>query len=291
MTIRPCRRLSRCAAALLAAAAVVSAPVASADAKIIILCFDLLRPELVYKWFMVEASWDCGQANGFYVRGCIDLSVQFVVPNTGGVGPVRPAFVVGARVGPVVPSPIGGPDTIIVAGATPRPDDFLGGSYSTTFFAVRQGTGPGGADQYAPLPVNLTGLTPGANRLMVSAVLGGELVLEPFGINPVGLIGTGDFTLVFQTVVGNDTVAIDTRLIPVSLSSLTFQNELPLPPTCAGDTNNSGGVSFADITGVLSSFGLSYAVGVLTPGDANGDRTVNFADVTTVLGNFGQICQ
>lgn len=60
------------------------------------------------------------------------------------------------------------------------------------------------------------------------------------------------------------------------------------PPTCPGDANFDGVVSFADITAVLSSFGDEHPVTGL--GDADGNGSVNFLDITTVLSNFGTIC-
>lgn len=46
------------------------------------------------------------------------------------------------------------------------------------------------------------------------------------------------------------------------------------PPSCPGDINQSGDVTFSDITFVLTNFAAPYT----------------FADITTVLTNFGAIC-
>lgn len=68
--------------------------------------------------------------------------------------------------------------------------------------------------------------------------------------------------------------------------------ELPsmsAPPSCPGDANGDGEVSFADITGVLTFWGFNYSPGT-GPGDANNDGAVNFADVTNVLTFWGVPC-
>lgn len=76
-----------------------------------------------------------------------------------------------------------------------------------------------------------------------------------------------------------------------SMGSANFQFLLSAPPptACPGDANRDGFVNFADITSVLTNFGVNYspASGV---GDANFDGIVNFADITSVLTNFGVVC-
>ncbi len=62
-----------------------------------------------------------------------------------------------------------------------------------------------------------------------------------------------------------------------------------IPPTCPGDANNDGQVTFADITSVLENWGVSYP-GSTGPGDANRDGVVNFADITKVLENWATAC-
>jgi hypothetical protein len=59
--------------------------------------------------------------------------------------------------------------------------------------------------------------------------------------------------------------------------------------TCPGDANDSGAVSFGDITTVLANFGNNYG-SVTGLGDANCDGVVAFIDITTVLANFGTTC-
>ncbi|MBL8745403.1 MAG: hypothetical protein JNK58_03500 [Phycisphaerae bacterium] len=54
--------------------------------------------------------------------------------------------------------------------------------------------------------------------------------------------------------------------------------------TSAGDADGSGGVDFADITSVLTNWGL-----VGPDGDANCDGVVNFSDITEVLTNWGSL--
>ncbi len=61
------------------------------------------------------------------------------------------------------------------------------------------------------------------------------------------------------------------------------------PPPCPGDADGNGVVNFADITNVLTNFGMDYTPGT-GPGDADHNGIVNFADVTNVLTNFGVPC-
>lgn len=60
------------------------------------------------------------------------------------------------------------------------------------------------------------------------------------------------------------------------------------PPT-AGDATSDHAVNFADITEVLTNWGLTYP-GPSGPGDANHDGIVNFSDITIILTNFGVQC-
>ncbi|MBL8746861.1 MAG: hypothetical protein JNK58_10955 [Phycisphaerae bacterium] len=61
------------------------------------------------------------------------------------------------------------------------------------------------------------------------------------------------------------------------------------PPDCAGDANQDGMVSFADITSVLEHWNFTYPGGT-GPGDSNHDGVVNFADITSVLEHWGLPC-
>jgi hypothetical protein len=63
---------------------------------------------------------------------------------------------------------------------------------------------------------------------------------------------------------------------------------LAAPPPCDGDADGDGDRDFADITSILSSFGLT--VGPFGIGDTDGNGSVNFADVTNVLSLFGVPC-
>lgn len=62
------------------------------------------------------------------------------------------------------------------------------------------------------------------------------------------------------------------------------------PIGCAGDADRDGNVDFADITEVLTFFGLACESGT-SQGDADSNGVVNFEDVTEVLTNFGSGCQ
>lgn len=61
-------------------------------------------------------------------------------------------------------------------------------------------------------------------------------------------------------------------------------------PCCPGNADKiaPGSVTFGDVTAVLTSFGMVYAMS--GPGDADCDGTVNFGDVTSVLTHFGSVC-
>lgn len=63
----------------------------------------------------------------------------------------------------------------------------------------------------------------------------------------------------------------------------------PPPPPCRGDANGDGAVSFADVSSVLTNWGMMYPGGT-GPGDANHDGAVTFSDITTVLENWGVAC-
>lgn len=183
-------------------------------------------------------------------------------------------------------------ETRLAWGYWPRPDIFEGGeSFSTVIFAIRDNSAFNAPNQYAPIPVNLTGLSPLADSIGVSAFLGGEPITGPLDDLPSGDFATGDITIVWYSYHSdNPSVVLQRVLMPIEVSSLVFQNAAAVPPACVGDADRSGAVSFGDVTSVLANFGAAYPVGVPTPGDANGDRIVNFGDITTVLANFGAIC-
>lgn len=61
------------------------------------------------------------------------------------------------------------------------------------------------------------------------------------------------------------------------------------PAACAGDADDDGVVTFADITSVLNFWLVDYSPGS-GPGDASLDGVVNFADITAVLNAFGVVC-
>jgi hypothetical protein len=58
-----------------------------------------------------------------------------------------------------------------------------------------------------------------------------------------------------------------------------------LPSACVGDVNNSGSVDLADLSIVLSNFGLKTSVG-----DVDNNGVVNLGDLSLILSNFGTVC-
>lgn len=59
-------------------------------------------------------------------------------------------------------------------------------------------------------------------------------------------------------------------------------------PECPGDLNGDGGVNSADLSVVLSSYGLSVAPG--SAGDVNADGVVDGKDLMVILSLFGGVC-
>ncbi|MBL8746371.1 MAG: hypothetical protein JNK58_08460 [Phycisphaerae bacterium] len=81
------------------------------------------------------------------------------------------------------------------------------------------------------------------------------------------------------------------RLSGFSTASGYYQLNLgACSPCCPGNADKitPGSVNFADVTAVLASFGMNYAIS--GPGDADCDGQVNFADITNVLANFNMPC-
>jgi hypothetical protein len=71
---------------------------------------------------------------------------------------------------------------------------------------------------------------------------------------------------------------------------LSLRGCLPRDICCPGNADRIGGVSFADITSVLSNFGLVFTPCQQSPGDSDCNGRVNFTDITEVLNNFGMSC-
>lgn len=71
---------------------------------------------------------------------------------------------------------------------------------------------------------------------------------------------------------------------------LSLNGCLPLDVCCPGNADGLDAVNFADITSVLTNFGLPVTPCMQMPGDANCDGAVNFADITSVLTSFGSAC-
>lgn len=256
-------------------------------------CYRLPDDRIIYAAGWVSETCAELRARNPWMIDCDELFHAFTLPPSGGVGNgYSPAFDRAVTLGVLIPPMPGASDVRIAQGYYPAADPFLGGSYSTTVFAIRESLTPGAPNQFAAIEVNQTGLSPAADGIVLTPILVGEPVTGPFNPFPGPLVGSADITVVVQTYASaNPSVALDERLIPVDLGSLVWQDALPLPPACLGDCDRSGAVAFGDVTSVLANFGATYSVGVLTPGDAQGDRVVNFADITTVLANFGTACE
>lgn len=289
--VRVVRRglLSTAAAALCLGA--VAAPAQALNFIYLCLC---CRPDGSVRYLAGWCNATCDQLSIFpAVVGCDTLFTALIVNPTGGVGNgYAPAFDRAIPLGAAIPSSTGGSEVRLVMGYYPAPDPFVAGSYNTRVFAIREGGAGRAVNQYAAINIAVDGLNPTAECVSTTSVRGGELVSGPFDFQPIGLIGTGDATIVVQTFRATDpNTAVDTRLIPIDFASLTWVDALPLPPACVGDCDRSGSVSFADITSTLANFNQTYPIGVPMPGDANGDRNVTFADITAILANFGAVCQ
>ena len=63
-----------------------------------------------------------------------------------------------------------------------------------------------------------------------------------------------------------------------------------IAPACPGDADDSGSVTFNDITIVLANLGVTYPMGGTGPGDADRNGAVTFNDITIVLANLGAPC-
>jgi hypothetical protein len=140
-----------------------------------------------------------------------------------------------------------------------------------TFSALISGGGDGAAYQWQKLvggnwfpltnsPGNISGVT--TNTLTIFTV---------------ETLNAGDYRLVYTSVCGSTT-------------SITATLTVTVPPSCPGDADGNGSVTFLDITTVLANFGNVYTPSS-GPGDADGNGAVAFLDITTVLANFGSICR
>lgn len=96
----------------------------------------------------------------------------------------------------------------------------------------------------------------------------------------------GDTEIIDMSAVSPDGTAIAGILRSTAGTLQSFVIYLGVA-LCEGDTNGDGIVNFADLNGVLASFGQT---GEGIPGDVNGDGVVNFADLNEVLANFGTDC-
>lgn len=94
--------------------------------------------------------------------------------------------------------------------------------------------------------------------------------------------------------VGSGALLCDIGLAPnPAVADSTSEYTFTILGGCAGDADGNGAVNFADISALLSSWGVAPGGGAgcfLPPIDVTGDGVVNFADVTLVLSNWGTSC-
>lgn len=226
------------------------------------------------------------------VESCDNLFTAFTLPGSGGIGNgYAPAFDRAVTLGTPILGSDGVTITRIVQGIYPAADTYTPGSFSTRIFAIQEAGIPGAPNRFAPIDINMTGLSLAADSIAISSVPGGLPVAGLFDMTPGPIIATGDVTIVVETYRAALACCPDDKCcFAIDFSTLAWEDALPLPPACIGDCDRSGAVTFGDITSVLANFGAAYPVGVLTPGDAQGDRVVTFSDVTAVLANFGATC-
>lgn len=77
--------------------------------------------------------------------------------------------------------------------------------------------------------------------------------------------------------------------VVASECGVAISPSLPLVVGLAGDADRNGMVNFADVTSVLSTWGMDYSPNSGT-GDADYDGDVDFADITAVLARWGRLC-
>lgn len=68
-----------------------------------------------------------------------------------------------------------------------------------------------------------------------------------------------------------------------------FWAGMPAGCSLAGDLDSDGNVNLADLTQLLSNFGMTGGA-VASDGDSDGDGDVDLADLTALLSNFGLSC-
>lgn len=151
------------------------------------------------------------------------------------------------------------------------------------------------------------GNPPATGNIQVGVVALYAYFVDPDGANNILGDEDDDFRVYFDspTIDGGSLAAIpegittdlagnprvlDGDSIPGALPDLgAYEFVAPPPPFCNGDADNSGFVSFVDISTVLANFGTNYN-GVWGPGDADNSGMVSFVDISTVLANFGSDC-
>lgn len=273
--------------------AVIPASVQAITFVYVCLCCRQPGNEIVYK-----AGWINGDCDSLVaipaVVDCDNVFTALVLPGSGGVGNgYAPAFDRAVTLGTPIVGSDGVTVTRIVQGIYPVADEYTPGSstYSTRLFAIREGE-PGHPNQFAPIDISLTDLSPLADSMVISSVPGGIPVAGMFDMTPGPIVAEGDVTIVVETFHMSDCCCCPDNkcCFYINFADLSWQEAPPLPPACLGDADRSGAVVFADVLTVLANFGVAYPVGVLTPGDAQGDRVVNFTDILAALANFGNVC-
>lgn len=124
----------------------------------------------------------------------------------------------------------------------------------------------------------------GTNWTVVENLLGGSNGWLNFQFQPASFLPlTSQMRLRFVANDGSTGTFVEAGVDDLLISAFECVN--PPPPECPGDADGSLTVDFADITAVLSSWGMTGP-----NGDSNNDGIVNFKDITHILANFGLDC-
>jgi len=106
----------------------------------------------------------------------------------------------------------------------------------------------------------------------------------------IDLNGDGDFNDLGETTIAYDSNAAVAAGLPGATLLLSVSMALvPPPPDCIGDANGDNLIDAADLSVLLSNFGLPAAGPGF--GDFNGDGQCDAADLSVLLAQFGSSCR